>query len=451
MGGMLILDARHPESSRAVERDDRVRVSRRGGAGAPPFAVANRKLRREARPLIESLRAGLALAVAAIACFLAAWTLLPAPSYALLTLGVGAPEVGVWIGVLGAFSLVLALAGGRRASPAAWATVLLSVAAIGLALHPLVRFRAVARRFEAAEREALGGDPLARLPAQRRAAMRRAPLVAREMFVGIPAGDAVVERGIRVAAPGGVPLTADVYRPRTGEGHPVLVQVYGGAWQRGEPGRNPVHARWLAARGWVVVAVDYRHAPRWTYPAQIEDLRAMLAWVRTNAARHGGDASRLALLGRSAGGQLALLAAYTTAPDVPPPLAVVSLYGPTDLEGGYREPPSPDPMDVRSLISGYLGGTPDARPEVYREASPVSHADRPQPPTLLVHGTRDNVVEARWGRALHARLRAAGNTSLYQEIPWADHGFDVVSFGPSGQLALWEVERFLEWAVRRGP
>lgn len=181
--------------------------------------------------------------------------------------------------------------------------------------------------------------------------------------------------------------------------------------------------------------------------AQIEDVRAALAWIRAHAAEYQADVSRMALLGRSAGAQLAMVAAYE--PSAPPISAVVSLYGPVDLVEGYRHPPVPDPLDVRSIERAFLGGTHEETPDRYRTASPVSYVSRRLPPTLLIYGARDHVVLPRFGSELAGRLRADGGAAVFLEIPWAEHGFDAVPHGLSGQVSLYYTERFLSWAFGR--
>src|SRR6185295_14743748 len=203
---------------------------------------------------------------------------------------------------------------------------------------------------------------------------------------GLEAAAAHETHGVPFASPAGVPLTLDIYQPTSGSAHATVVQIYGGAWQRGVPHDNAGLARLLAAHGYVVFAIDYRHAPAFRWPAQIDDIRTALDWVAANGRRYGADPERMAILGRSAGAHLGLMAAYTS---TRPIRAVVSLYGPTDLAAGYREPPSPDPLDVRGLLRALTGGTPDDRPEVYRDASPIAYATGPLPPTLLIHGSRD--------------------------------------------------------------
>jgi acetyl esterase/lipase len=226
-----------------------------------------------------------------------------------------------------------------------------------------------------------------------------------------------------------------------------VVQIYGGAWQRGAPADDARFATYLAARGFVVFAVDYRHAPRWVWPAQIDDIRAALGWIREHGREYGGDASRLALVGRSAGAHLAMVAAYQLG--APAISAVVSYYGPVDLTDGYRNPPRPDPLDVRSIETALLGGTPDQMPDRYHDASPIAYAAHRAPPSLLIYGGRDHIVLPRFGALLDARLRAVDAPSVFLEIPWAEHAFDVLPNGPSGQLALYYTERFLAWALTR--
>jgi acetyl esterase/lipase len=390
-------------------------------------------------------RAWTALAAAVVTASIAIWIVVPARTATLLVVGVAAAELSAWLVAFAAGALVLALIDVRRRI-AARAAVAIALAAIGLALRPLLQVPATIDLFDARMIEALGRRYLDRVPDSVRAAMREDPIALVDLFRGVDAGAARVTRGIRFSAPGDVPLTMDIYRP-TGAGiAPVVVLFYPGAWQRGVPGANRSLATYLASHGYAVFALDYRHAPRWQWPAQIEDVRAALGWLRDHAAGHGGDMSRIAFVGRSAGAHLAMVAAYERG--APPVRAIVNLYGPVDLAGGYREPPSPDPLEVRSLLEDLLGGAPDEMPGRYRAASPISYVTLAAPPTLSIYGARDHVVEPRWGALLHERLRSAGATSVLLEIPWSEHAFDLVPQGPGAQIALYYIERFLAWALR---
>jgi acetyl esterase/lipase len=388
----------------------------------------------------------LLFAAALALLFLASWILLPAPNRMLLTLAVGAPEVSPWLALGGLVVGGLTLAASRHAS-LTWITLALSVAATLIASAPLARLPSVVRRFDAAMTASLGQDFLRGVPPARLADMQPSPVSAVSLLIGFTSSDAIATRGIPFATPAGVRLTLDVYQPPSNGPHPVVVQIYGGAWQRGAPEDDARLASLLADKGFLVFAIDYRHAPQWQWPAQIDDVRSAIGWIREHAAERGGDPSRLALLGRSAGAHLALLAAYD--PKSAPIAAVVSYYGPVDLTDGYRNPPSPDPLDVRSIEEAFLGGTPDQFADRYREASPITHVSGQVPPSLLIYGSRDHIVLSRFGAMLDARLRAAGATSVFLQIPWAEHAFDAIPNGLSGQLSLYYTERFLAWALTR--
>lgn len=385
----------------------------------------------------------LLLSAAGAIFFLTLWIFIPGWTYPLFVLGVGAPELSPWLFVA---SLILCLACAKFSGPSQLTRValVLTLGATALASVPVVQAALAVRRFENVMRRALGEDFLHAVSARVRDGMRPRPIVAIDLFRGIDFGEPRVVRGIPFAAPDGQQLTLDVYRPLADGRFPAIVQIYGGAWQGGAPGDNPEFARYLAARGYVVFAIDYRHAPSWPWPAQIADVRTALTWIREHGREHDADFSRLALLGRSAGGHLALMAAYE--PGAPPVRGVVSFYAPVDLADGYRHPPRPDPLDVRAIDEALLSGTPDQAPDRYREASPIRFVNRKLPPTLLIYGARDHVVEARFGVMLHERLQRTGTPSILLEIPWAEHAFDAIPGGLSGQLALYYMERFLAWA-----
>ncbi len=374
----------------------------------------------------------LVCATAAVLLFCSIWIVVPAPNMLLLPLAVGVPELSPLL--LAASLIVFALAlQARRGTTGTVAVTCSGIAAV-LCAWPLLQLPAVVARFDEA------------LPRPAGSALREYPLSLTALVRGLDVGAARITRGIQVGSPGGSALTVDVYRPASAGRFPIIVQIYGGAWQRGVPGDNAAFAQYFAARGYVVFAIDYRHAPKWQWPVQIEDVRAALAWIAAHADEYDGDRSRTALIGRSSGAQLALLAAYEARPAAVS--AVVSYYGPTDLAQGWRVPPRPDPLNVRAVLEAYLGGTPDEVPRRYSEASPISYVAAAVPPTLLVYGTRDHIVEPYFGRDLHQRLRAAGASSVLLEIPWAEHAFDALPSGLAGQLLLAYTERFLADALR---
>jgi acetyl esterase/lipase len=372
----------------------------------------------------------------------------PAPVPILLLAGALAPEISpllvAWGAAVAALSRVRAF--GRRTCSA---LLVCGAATAALALPPLVQLPAAERAFDGAMRAGLGARYRDRVPAAARRAMRPAPFRARDVISPLLSGEGAagvrVVRDLAFAAPGGVRLLLDVYEPPQPGARPTLVVIPGGGWRSSDRRQGEPLQRYMAARGYLVVAVSYRHAPDARFPAQLQDVRSALAFVRANAGALRVDTARVALVGASAGAHLALLAAYE--PGAPPVRAVVNYYGPSDLAAGYRDPPEPDPYDVRRVLADLLGGSPDQLPERYDAASPVRHARADVPPTLHVYGGRDHIVKPRFGRELHERLRAAGATSVYLELPWSEHGFNALLSGLGGQLSLYYSERFLAWAM----
>ncbi len=383
--------------------------------------------------------------IGAIGLFLSAWIVIPAPILFLLPLAVGAPEVSLWLLLIQSLVGVLSLQNVRKSR---LSQITLGCCTLGLliSLLPLSQFSAAAQAAETAMVQGLGENYLAAVPADVQAQMRSHPLTLATTFRGIATAPVRQTIGVPFAAPDGVPLSLNIYRPPQAGSYPALVMIYGGAWQRGSPSDNAVFARYMAAQGYVVWAIAYRYAPQYQFPAQLEDVQAGLAFVQQHAREYETDPNRIALMGRSAGAHLAMLAAYQ--PDAPPIRAVVNYYGPVDLLEGYFDLPNPDPLDVRAVLRDFLGGPPDRLQERYRLASPIHYVTRPLPPTLLVYGDRDHIVLSKFGRQLAEQLEATGSRAIFLGIPWAEHAFDAVFNGLSNQLVLYHVERFLAWALQ---
>ncbi|HXB67494.1 MAG TPA: alpha/beta hydrolase [Candidatus Acidoferrales bacterium] len=351
-----------------------------------------------------------------VAIALSAATLIPAPNLTVLPFTIVVPELAPWLAVFLLLACAAALRFHRRLVPCL-------LAAAFIVAWPLARIPGVEQRMAAQ----LSPVPALGLPTLLR------PM---NLFRQIDTGGTQPET---------LPLNIRYYRPKAAGAHPTLIEIYGGAWQRGSPEDNRQFASYMASKGYAVFAIDYRHAPAARFPAQIEDVRAAIAFVHSNAERYQADPGRIALCGRSAGGQLALLAAYEAGPV--PIRAVISFYGPSDLARGYSELPSPDPIDVRRVLETYLGGSPSQVSGSYRTASPVTYANRPLPPTLLIQGARDHIVKPEFARSLQQGLIASGNRAVLLELPWAEHAFDAVFQGIGNRLALRYVEAFLVQAM----
>lgn len=241
---------------------------------------------------------------------------------------------------------------------------------------------------------------------------------------------------------GGVKARLDVYRRREDDAEraadaPVLVQIHGGAWTIGrKEEQGLLLMNRMAAQGWVCVAINYRLAPRYRWPTQINDVRNAISWVRDHIAEYGGDPGYLVLTGGSAGGHLAALAALTADPPV---AACVPFYGVYDLAGD-----DPYAVYVRKFLTRRVfadGATIDD----FREASPIEHITPDAPDFFVIHGDSDTMVSVRQARAFVERLREVSRAGVtYAELPGAQHAFEI--FGSiRAHAAIGAVQQWLEW------
>jgi acetyl esterase/lipase len=378
-----------------------------------------------------SLGAGIAIVVAVSLVFLSMMVIIPPFSMALLAIAIGASELSPFLVLLDLLWCIPANRLLRGNNALRRTTIALLVLSACVAVRPLTQFGKIAATASAQ----LGTDD---------APPRFSLLTA---VRGLPTSSDVVERTIPYTASDGTPLSLRLYSPSSKSVRPVIVIIYGGAWRGGAPTQGENVSRAIAARGFAVAAIDYRHAPRAHFPAQIDDVNRSLAMLRDSAAAWGLDVARMAVLGRSSGGHLAELSAY--APAGIQPRAVVAIYAPYDLVEGYRDLPSPDPIGVRGVLSGFIGGTPDDHLAAYKQASPSSYVARGLPPTLLIFGGRDHIVKPEFNREAATALRAAHVQVVSVEVPWAEHAFDMVPAGLGSQLAFAVIVDFLERELKR--
>lgn len=261
-------------------------------------------------------------------------------------------------------------------------------------------------------------------------------------------------RTLVYASPGGEDLEMDVWRPREsgGEPLPVVVNVHGGAEDLPQS-LLPRWDTWLADRGHVVFEVDYRFFPDDDWRAPVADVRCALGRIRETAADHGGDPGRIVLTGQSAGGLLALLAAYSPAGDIEPSCpvehvpvdAVAAWYSVAD--GTADAPPYPWRLR-RSPLAAELDGESERMvggdTAQYAAMSPLLHVSPDSPPTLLITAGHDLFLAPEDNRRLAARLARAGVEHRLVEIPWAEHMFDLNWGGLASQWARHELGGFLD-------
>jgi acetyl esterase/lipase len=242
------------------------------------------------------------------------------------------------------------------------------------------------------------------------------------------------------------PLELDIYQPIGAPSqHPAVVVIHGGSWRRGRRSDFAQYDLWLAGLGYTVFDLDYRLADgKVHFPAPEDDIELALSWIELHAADYSVDHERIALMGRSAGAQLALVTAYKMALSGHSKAhCVISLYGPTDLPWDYANPIEPDIIHCQEVIANYLGGTPEALPALYAQASASALVGDRAPVTLFVYGGRDQIVSRLNADRLAQHLTEHKVPFQYLMMPWANHGFDWHFSGLSSQLSRHSIERFL--------
>jgi acetyl esterase/lipase len=243
------------------------------------------------------------------------------------------------------------------------------------------------------------------------------------------------ERRVVYATAGDEKLMFDVFRPKRGGTFPMIVYLHGGAWyKKHQEGFFEPMCRWMAEHGYVVFNVSYRLAPKHKFPAQVNDALGAIIYAKTNAAKYNGDPARVAVMGDSAGGNLAGMAALAwDDPYFKPSFqgdgtvtaqtnANVFLFAVYDLVWMYNMfglyVIVEDPKEIGQM---YMGGTPDQMPERYRMGSPLQRVRKDMSPTLIVCGADDPLRPQ--SEAFHKKLNAMGvPNGLYISVG-DTHGF----------------------------
>lgn len=240
----------------------------------------------------------------------------------------------------------------------------------------------------------------------------------------------------------GVILDLDYYRSTMSGFRPCVVVIHGGSWRSGDNKQLPELNAELANAGYHVVAINYRLAPKYHTPAPVADVVSCLKYLREHKIALSIDTSKIILLGRSAGAQIALLAAYTL--HDPSIIGVINFYGPADMVWGYAAPSNPLIMDSRKVMEDYIGGAYPVMPSKYEDCSPIRFVDHQSPPTLTIHGKNDVLVAYGHSERLERKLQQMNVKHFFLKLPWATHGFDYHINGPGGQLSTFSVRIFLE-------
>ena len=200
----------------------------------------------------------------------------------------------------------------------------------------------------------------------------------------------------------------------------MLICIHGGGWHFGKHQDMHRFIRGAAERGYVAISPSYRFAPAFKWPAQRDDMRAVLAWMQANAEKYGLDLARVGATGFSAGGHLALVLgtlAESSTGERRPIQAVVNYFGPTDLTSDFF------PDTEGEMLNNLLGVTRTQNIETYRDVSPMHHLDSGDAPVLTLHGSEDEVVSVEQARVFHKALDAARVPNRLHILEGRKHGW----------------------------
>lgn len=235
---------------------------------------------------------------------------------------------------------------------------------------------------------------------------------------------------------GGRKALMDFYYPVTAKGPvPVVLWIHGGGWKAGDKESPP--AIFLAGKGFAVASISYRLSQDAPFPAQIQDCKAAVRYLRANAKKFGIDPDRIGAWGASAGGHLsALLGTSGDVKDLEGTIggntqfssrvqAVCDWFGPTDLESlsNFKSSQPGLPSDApMQMISQLFGGSIKKSGTLVKNANPITHISAQSPPFLIMHGDRDALVPLSQSQLLADALRTANVPVQLQVIPGAGHG-----------------------------
>lgn len=216
----------------------------------------------------------------------------------------------------------------------------------------------------------------------------------------------------------------------TAKPHPAILWVHGGGWCMGDHNADLTDDFGLNGHGFVTGSIEYRLSQEAKYPAQIQDCKAAIRFLRANAKKYGIDPNRIGVWGGSAGGHLVALLGTTggikalEGTDNPGyssrVQAVCDLFGPTDFSEsgikGYKP-------EVVAMIDGLLGGPVKEHRGLARMASPVEFASKDDPPMLILHGDQDPLVPMSQSEELYTALKRVGADVTLVKVKNAGHGF----------------------------
>jgi len=257
-----------------------------------------------------------------------------------------------------------------------------------------------------------------------------------------------MKRDVAYGKGGGRDLKLDLFVPKDGPTpRPGIVFIHGGGWKGGHRRQFHRQAAYLAGKGYVGACIEYRFSGEAKFPAALEDCKCAVRWMRANAKTYQIDSNRIAACGGSAGGHLAAMVGVTEASHgfegkgghegmSSRVQLVVNFNGVSDLDELGRNRP------LKNAIQKFLGPTHPENPKLYVLASPITHIDAKDPPSLLLHGTADETVPFKQSVAMMKKLNDVGVAAEMYEAMGAGHGF--FNRPPHFEPTLKQMEAFLD-------
>lgn len=233
--------------------------------------------------------------------------------------------------------------------------------------------------------------------------------------------------------------------------NPAVIIVHGGGWVEGNKGTTPHWNQKFNELGYTVFDVQYRMPPKAGWKDEIGDVKSAIGWVLKHADTYNIDPQKINVMGQSAGGNLAMMAAYSMGDEKLPPStsvasvpinSVINIYGPADMTEGYKHNPSP--AYVETVMKEYIGGTPSQFPERYKILSPIHYIDENTPPTITISGSSDRIIPKEQAEALDRKLKENNVPHELYLLPGTDHAFDIFSDNLSTQFTFEKVKAFLQ-------
>jgi acetyl esterase/lipase len=354
------------------------------------------------------------------------WILFPAPSYYIWLYSVAVSEWSLWLGAFALLGILSAIGNCviYKLDVFAVSSIVFGVIAFLISLYPLSSSLKTAQE-------------------------KNVSLSFTQYFAGLNAAESARQFTTEVFKNDGkTELKMDVYRPpeNVAGNNAGIIVVHGGSWSGGVRNDFPQWNQWFAEKGFTVFDIDYTLAPQPNYLSAIGDIKSAVVEVKKRSAEFKINPDKIILLGRSAGGHLALITAYSSANSNENVSAVIAVYAPTDLIWDYDNLANEYVIDGRGTLSNFLGGNPHQSDEIrerYLQSSPIEHVSTETPPTLLIHGGKDQLVLLENMNRLSGKLNELNITNDTLYIPYGQHGFDYNFNGWGSQITKSVILNFL--------